>query len=78
MKRTQIYIDEDTFRFLEYEHKIKKKTISEIIRENIKKEILSKSNKIIKKMNMVYGIWKNRKIDVDEYIKNLRKDRKLW
>jgi hypothetical protein len=31
MKRTQIYIDEDTFERLEKESKIKHKTISELI-----------------------------------------------
>ncbi len=56
MKRTQIYIDEDTFGFLEKESKIEKKSISEIIRENIKVKMKNRNNEIIKKMKSVYGV----------------------
>jgi len=33
MKRTQIYIDDEMFSFLEKESKLKNKSISELIRE---------------------------------------------
>ena len=77
MKRTQIYIDEDTFGFLEKESKIEKKSISEIIRESIKVKMKKRSNEIIKKMKSVYGVWQDKKVNGDEYVREMRKDRLL-
>ncbi|GAH47132.1 unnamed protein product [marine sediment metagenome] len=77
MKRTQIYIDEEIFGLLKKESKIENKTISELIRESIRDKYKNRKNDIIIKMNSVFGLWKDKKINVDEYIRNLRKNREL-
>jgi predicted CopG family antitoxin len=77
MKRTQIYLDEEIFSILERESKMKKKSISELIRESIHEKYSYNSGKIIKHLNMVFGIWSDKDDDVDTYIRNIRKDRKL-
>lgn len=77
MKRTQIYIDEDTFGFLEKESKIEKKSISEIIRESIKVKMKNRNNEIIKKMKSVYGVQQDKKVNGDECVRKMRKDRIL-
>jgi negative regulator of replication initiation len=78
MKRTQIYIDEGTYKYLREESKITGKTMSEIIRESIKSRISAKADEILKRTDDVYGIWKNRKIEVQKHIRELRRDRKIW
>lgn len=75
MKRTQIYLEEDAFKLLAKESQIEHKSLSALIRESINKRITHKSANIIKKMNAVFGIWKNRHIDPQKYIRKLRKDR---
>jgi len=75
MKRTQIYIDDEIFSFLEKESKTSHRSISEIIRESIKDKYQYKSSVLLKRLNNVFGISKDRKIDVDTYIRNIRKDR---
>jgi len=77
MKRTQIYLDEDIFAVLERESKVTKKSISELIRESIHEKYSYNSGKIIKHLKAVFGIWSDKDIDVDTYIRNIRKDRKL-
>ncbi|MBI5196634.1 MAG: ribbon-helix-helix protein, CopG family [Nitrospirae bacterium] len=77
MKRTQIYIDENTYGYLEKESRAKGATISEIIRESIKEKMNRKVQRIIKTLEDVSGVWKDRDFDVDGYIRVLRKDRKL-
>ncbi|HNZ27815.1 MAG TPA: CopG family transcriptional regulator [Spirochaetota bacterium] len=75
MKRTQIYLDEEMFDYLETESKLHSKSISELIRESIKEKIQGRNRNLLKNMKKVFGIWKNHKFDVDEYISDLRKDR---
>ena len=77
MKRTQIYIDEDTYKILEKESRITGKSISELIRESIRGKAHRKVDEILRRTEDVYGIWKDREFDVDEYIRDLRKDRTL-
>lgn len=77
MKRTQIYLDEEIFQFLEKESRIKHKSMSEIIRESIKNKMKSKKDEIVIKMLAVAGLRKKDKSDPDRYIRNLRRDRKI-
>lgn len=78
MKRTQIYIDEKTYSNLEKEGRIKGVSVSEIIRESVKNKLSIRAERILKATEKVCGLWRNRKLDTDAYIRNLRKDRKLW
>ncbi|MBI3354555.1 MAG: ribbon-helix-helix protein, CopG family [Nitrospirae bacterium] len=78
MKRTQIYIDEKTYSHLEKESRIKGVSVSEIIRESVKNKLSKRVERILKSAEKVCGLWKDRELDVDAYIRNVRKDRKLW
>ena len=76
MRRTQIYLDEDIFHLLEKESKIKNISISEIIRRSIREKIQIRKKELLKKMDAVYGIWNDRTKDVEQYIRDIRKDRR--
>jgi hypothetical protein len=77
MKRTQIYIDEGTYKLLKKESKITGKTLSELIRENIRGKMDQRVSEILRRTENVYGIWKDRDFDVEAHIRDLRKDREL-
>jgi hypothetical protein len=75
MKRTQIYLDEDTVSFLEKESGLLHRSMSDIIRESIREKQRFDANLAIRRMKAISGIWKSRHFDTDEYVRNLRKDR---
>ena len=77
MKRTQIYIEERTYTRLEKTSKAIGKSVSELIRQSIHEKLNKKNNKILKAVNEILGIWKHRKLSVDEYIRKLREDRDI-
>lgn len=77
MKRTQIYLDEDTYRYLKKESEVKHLPISEVIRESIRERMNRKIQKMLKAADKVSGMWKSRGIDVDSYVRTMRTDRKL-
>ena len=78
MKRTNIYIDDDMIAELKRESKQNNTSISEIIRDSLKNRNKNRKNNILSKLNNVFGLWKNRNINVNDYINNIRKDRKIW
>jgi len=78
MRRTQIYIDESIYKFLRKESQLSGKPMSEIIRESIKSRMGSKTGRILKRTDDVYGIWEKRRFDVKKHVRDLRKDRKSW
>ncbi len=47
MRRTQIYLDEEIYAYLKRESKLRKKTISELIREAIKEKIQNSKDKML-------------------------------
>ena len=75
MKRTQIYLDEDIFQVLKQESKLKKKNISSIIRDTLREKFMKKKSS--DSMDRAAGIWKDREIDPEKYIRNLRKGTRL-
>ena len=77
MKRTQIYFDEQTYDYLKKESKSSHITISGLIRESIKERMDRKIGKILKSTDRVCGLWKDRIVDVETQIRELRKDRSL-
>lgn len=77
MRRTQIYIDEKFYRLLKKESKTTGKTMSEIIRESIKDRVNRRVEEILRRMEMVYGAWEDRELDVEEYVRGLRRERSL-
>ena len=77
MKRTQIYIDEEIYGSLKRESKLKGISISEIIRDSLEKKLRSRVEKIIRATDNVSGLWKNRRFDVEEFIRAARSDRNI-
>ncbi len=77
MKRTQIYLDEDSISYLNKESQTTHKSISEIIRASIKDKYKCKTNILLKRLNSIYGIWANKRFDVEQYVRDIRKDRTL-
>jgi len=77
MKRTQIYLDEETYRYLKKESENKHLPISELIRESIREKMNRKVQKMLKATDRISGIWKDREMDVDRYVRSMRKNRKL-
>jgi predicted CopG family antitoxin len=77
MKRTQIYMDEETYGNLRRESKIKGVSISEIIRESVQKKLSGKVERMLRATDSVSGLWKDRRFDVDEFIRAARKDRRI-
>ena len=78
MKRTQIYLDEDTYVYLKKESELKRLSISEVIRAGIREKMNRKIQKILKATDKVSGIWGDRPLEVESHIRTLRKDRKAW
>jgi len=72
MKRTQIYLDEEIYKYLKAESNRTGKTISEIIREKIRAEINQSKENLIKAIDEVAGIWKDKAEDIEETVRNLR------
>jgi len=78
MKRTQIYLDETTYRYLKRESLIRKKTMSELIREAIKEKMLNKKRKILSSLEEIIGIWKDKDIEPENFLQKVREDRQIW
>lgn len=77
MHRTQIYLDDEIYHFLEKEKKKTHQSYSEIIRRNIKKNIKNKYSVILNRMEKASGSWIDQDESPENYIANLRKDRVL-
>ena len=76
MKRTQIYIDDETYGQLQRESSNKGVSISEIIRESIRRRTGNRVQKMLKAAHDIAGVWKDRNVDVEAYVREKRKDRK--
>ena len=78
MKRTQIYLDDTLYMVLKEKSKRSKKSISEIIRESLRKVLFPKSELLIKNMEGIFGLWSDRKaLDPDQYVREIRKGNRL-
>ena len=60
MRRTQIYLDDEIYEILKKESLILGKSTSQIIRENLKKNLVNKSNKISNAIDDSKGAWKDK------------------
>jgi len=78
MRRTQIYLDEEIYAYLKRESSLRKKTISELIREALKEKITNRRKRILKALNEAKGLWKDREINPSEFVRNIREDRTVW
>jgi len=78
MKRTQIYLDDTLYMMLKEKSKKSKKSISEVIRESLRKVLFPKSELLIKNMEKIFGLWSDRKdLDPDQYVREIRKGNRL-
>lgn len=78
MKRTQIYLDAETLKFLKNESRANGTTISELIRRSIRDNLNKKTQNILKAADNVSGLWKGRDFEVNAFIRARRKDRRRW
>jgi predicted CopG family antitoxin len=77
MKRTQIYIDEETYGNLKRESRLRGVSVSELIRESLQQKMSGRVERIIRATEGVSGIWKDRRFDVEEFVRSARRDRKI-
>ena len=77
MKRTQIYLDENLIHFLKIESKARGKRMSSVIRELLMKNFTKKS-KSIAFLDNAFGIWNDKKENVDKQIRALRKNTRSY
>lgn len=81
MKRTQLYLDEDLFRWLSLISREKKTTISDLVRKALEK-VYGRDKGVkekLKALSAAFGIWKNRSDlpSTDDYVRSLRKDTRM-
>lgn len=77
MKRTQLYIEDDVFRILRRLSREKTTSISELVREAVRKVYaLEKPEHAEEVLREAAGIWKDRKDirSADHYVRQMRKD----
>ncbi len=77
MKRTQLYLDDETAKILSALSRQKERTVSDLVRESLREKYLS--GKELDKGSLagqIGGIWKNRK-DIDLTIRRLRKGKRM-
>ena len=78
MRRTQIYLDDTLYMMLKEKSKKSKKSISEVIRESLRKVLFPKSELLIKNMEKIFGLWSDRKdLEPDQYVREIRKGNRL-
>ncbi|MDQ7056405.1 MAG: ribbon-helix-helix domain-containing protein [Persephonella sp.] len=77
MKRTQIYLDEEVYKYLKAESKRTGKSVSEIIREKLRTEINQSKENLIKAIDETAGIWQYKTENVEETIRNIRKGNRI-
>ncbi|NPA51436.1 MAG: CopG family transcriptional regulator [Aquificae bacterium] len=77
MKRTQIYLDEEVYKYLKAESKRTGKSVSEIIREKLRAEINQSKENLVKAIDETAGIWQYKTENVEETIRNIRKGKRI-
>lgn len=77
MHRTQIYLDDEIYSFLEREKRKTHLSYSELIRLNIKQNIKNKFSTVLNRMEKAAGAWEKSDLSPEEYVSKIRKDRIL-
>ncbi len=75
MIRTSLYPDNECYQYLQLQRNRLGKTISELVREMIHVTMSKDVKKISEATDRIYGLWEDRQFNVDEYIRELRRDR---
>jgi hypothetical protein len=79
MKRTQLYLHEDTWKALHIRSRQQRTTISELVREAVREKHGSSPASRRQAMQAVVGLWKDRDDlpDSETYVRRLRKGKRL-
>ncbi|MBD3323242.1 hypothetical protein GF339_01585 [candidate division KSB3 bacterium] len=77
MMRTSVYLDTECYQYLQGQSHQMGKTVSELVREIIHATMKRDVQQILKATNRIYGLWEDHELNVDEYIRHLREDRRL-
>ena len=77
MKRTQIYLDEEIYKYLKAESKRTGKSLSEIIREKLRTDIKKSKENLLEAIKETAGIWQYKTEDIEKTIRMLRKGKRI-
>jgi hypothetical protein len=79
MRRTQLYLNESTWKTLHVRARQLRVTVSELVRQAVREKYESPNVNRQQAMQAIVGIWKNRKdmADSTAYIRKLRKSNRL-
>jgi len=79
MKRTQLYLDEDTWKVLHIHSRQRHTSISDLVRQAIRDRYGSSPANRSKAMQALVGIWRDRNDlpDTGKYVRQLRKGKRL-
>ncbi len=76
MHRTQIYLEDDIYQYLKKESTRTRKSLSDLVRESLRKQVGQKMERMIQNTDRVCGLWKDKDVDPETYVRQLRKDRR--
>jgi hypothetical protein len=77
MKRTQIYLNDDIYSYVKTESQKMNKSMSELIRDIIISNIKNVNDNLKESSANVFGLWKNRDFNTNDYVRELRKSKRL-
>ena len=79
MRRTQLYLEEDTWQALHVHSRQSGLSISELVRQAVRERYLNAAVQRKEAMQALVGIWRDRPdlADPERYIRRLRKGRRL-
>ena len=79
MKRTQLYLNEDTWKALHIRARQRKTSISELVRQAVREKYGRSAADRREAMQAFVGIWKDREDlpDSEQYVRRLRKGKRL-
>ena len=77
MKSAHVSLDDETYEIVRRESRNRKVTMSLVIRESLSQRKEQRIKDMLSACRGAFGVWKDRDMDVDEYLRGLRKDRTL-
>ena len=75
MHRIQIYLEDDIYQYLKQESIRTRKSLSDLVRESLRKQVGQKVDTMLRNTDSVCGLWRDKDIDPETYVRQLRKDR---
>jgi hypothetical protein len=79
MRRTQLYLEEDTWKALRIRSRQQGTTVSALVRDVVREKYLRSPHSRAEAMHRWAGIWRDRRelADAESYLRRLRKGRRL-